>query len=72
MTHHEVYKWFSLYFPEKAKLVIEWFPSGKNRIRVRDTNRKEFIFTYRNAKDWRFETLDSFIKYTMEGEKRNG
>lgn len=63
MTHNEVFKQFQISFPSYVGAKIDtWFPNGKNSIRVRQTNGKEFIFTFNNHKDWRFETIDSFIK----------
>lgn len=70
MLHNEVMKWFELYFPDYAKDKIDvWFPNGKNSIRIRQKNGQEFIFTYYNQKDWRFETIASFLK-RMKGGKR--
>ena len=62
MVHEEVFKWFELYFPDYAKERVEcWFPNGKNSIRLRQTNKQEFIFTYNGKNNWRFETLKSFL-----------
>ena len=62
MVHQEVFKWFTLYFPDYAKERIEcWFPNGKNSIRLRQTNKQEFIFTYNGKNNWRFETIKSFL-----------
>ncbi len=67
MAHGDVYKWFELYFPNYAGGNVEiWFPNGKNSIRVRQTNKQEFIFTYNRKDDWRFETAKSFIKEGKE------
>ena len=55
MSHAEVYKAFRQYFP----------------IRVREANGDEFIFSFNNGKDWKFETIDSFLN-GKKGEKRNG
>ena len=67
MAHGDVSKWFELYFPNYAGENVEiWFPNGKNSIRVRQTNKQEFIFTYNGKDDWRFETAKSFIKEGKE------
>ena len=57
MSHSEVYKWFELYFPQYAGDKVEsWFQNGKNSIRIRQKNHQEFIFTFNNERNWRFET----------------
>ena len=68
VLHTEVYKWFKLYFPSFADHVETWFPNGKNSIRVRQTNKQEFIFTYNGPKNWCFETVESFLKRTKGGK----
>lgn len=73
MTHNEVFKRFELYFELFAgDRVAVWFPNGKNSIRIRQKNGAEFIFTFNSHKDWKFETIDSFIKSTTKGGKTNG
>lgn len=67
MIHQEVYKWFELYFPQYAKHVVEWFPNGKNSVRVRQSNRQDFIFTYNGKNDWCFETVESHIRKMRGG-----
>ena len=63
MTQKEVLKWFELYFPEYAGDKIDtWFPNGKNSIRIRQTNKQEFIFTFVDTSNWKFETINSFMK----------
>ncbi|MFA7097643.1 MAG: methionyl-tRNA synthetase [Gammaproteobacteria bacterium] len=70
MTHNKVFEWFNLYFPIYAGDKIDtWFPNGKNSLRVRQTNGQEFIFTFNGHKDWKFETIDSFIKHATKGGK---
>lgn len=70
MVHTDVYKWFALYFPNYAGgNVDKWFLNGRNSIRVRQTNGQEFIFTYNGQKDWRFETIDSFLNEAKGGKR---
>lgn len=70
MTHGDIFKWFELYFPNySGEAVDAWFPNGKNSIRIRQKNRQEFVFTYNGSKNWRFETLDSFMA-DLKGEKK--
>lgn len=67
MVHSQVIKMFSLKFPMYDGQRKEWFSNGKNSVRVRLKNGQEFVFTYNAPNDWRFETVDSFIKQ-MRGE----
>lgn len=60
MSHNEIYQMFTLQFPDY--MVKEWFPNGRNSIRIRQKNAQEFVFTYLSKTDWRFETIDSYIK----------
>ena len=61
MVHTEVYKIFKKLLPAYAEQSTEYFPNGKNSIRVR-INHGDYIFTYSCAADWKFETIDSFLK----------
>lgn len=70
MTHREVLDWFKLYFPQFAEHVEAWFPNGKNSIRIRQTNHQDFIFTYNSKKDWRFETVDSYVQQLRKEIKK--
>lgn len=45
--------------------------NGKNSIRIRKTNGQEFIFSLREPKAWKFETIDQFLA-DMKGEKKHG
>lgn len=68
MLQKDVYKWFRLYFPNYDKPDNTWFPNGRNSVRIRQSNGQEFVFTYNGTKDWRLETIDSFIRH-LKGEK---
>lgn len=67
MTHVEVYKQFDSMFPEISKHVEEWFPNGKNSVRVRIKSGSDFVFTYNDWNDWCYETVDSFIRKLRGG-----
>ena len=70
MSHSEVYKWFELYFPQYAGDNVEtWFQNGKNSIHIRQKNHQEFIFTFNNEGNWRFETVESFMNGLRGGKK---
>lgn len=69
MIHKEVYKQFEFYLPLFAQNVEVWFPNGKNSIRVRQTDKREFIFTYDGQRRWIFETVENFLN-RMKGERK--
>lgn len=63
MTHKTVLLKFKLLFPQYAGTMTQWFPNGDNSVRVRfHQHRNDMIFTYNSMKDWKLETVDSFIK----------
>lgn len=63
MTHHQIWEIFKKLFPLYAEASTEWFTNGKGSIRVRLLNpRQDFVFTYINNKEWKFETIDSYLK----------
>lgn len=64
MIHTQVYGFFQTCLPDQAKEVKEYFPNGK-------TNGQEFIFSLREPKAWKFETIDQFL-VDMKGEKKHG
>lgn len=67
MSHVIIFKQFTKHFPVWADQVKEWFPNGKNSIRVRLTVNTCYIFTWNGIEDWCLETVDSYIK-NMKGE----
>ena len=71
MSHSEVMKWFENYFPDYSGDRIDvWFQNGRNSIRIRQKNGQEFIFTYHSQKDWRFETITSFLNGMKGGKSK--
>lgn len=64
MIHTQVYGFFQTCLPDQAKEVKEYFPNGK-------INGQEFIFSLREPKAWKFETIDQFLA-DMKGEKKHG
>lgn len=67
MSQKEVFNKFKYYFPKFAEASEMWFPNGKNSVRVRLNNRKEIVFTFNSELDWRFETVESFMKNMLKG-----
>lgn len=68
MLQHEIYKLFCDRFPEYCRPDDIWFPNGKNSVRIRQSNGQELVFTYHSRKNWRLETVESFIS-RLKGEK---
>lgn len=70
MTHNQIDKFFRSLFPAYYNSVEVWFPNGKNSIRVRLRGLPdEFIFTYINDKEWKFETVGNYLNDIKKGEK---
>jgi hypothetical protein len=67
MTHLQVINIFKSKFSLYSNHIKEWFPNGKNSVRIRLKNGQEFVFTHNTPSDWCFETIDSFIK-RLRGE----
>lgn len=71
MTHSKLIELFKIYFPLYAGDALSaWFPNGKNSVRIRQKNGKEFIFSFNSDLEWRFETVDSFLKNRKEINKK--
>lgn len=71
MSHSEVMKWFEYYFPDYAGERIDvFFPNGRNSIRIRQKNGQEFIFTYHSQKEWKLETITSFLNGMKGGKSK--
>lgn len=62
MPHKDVFVIFKKLFPPYAEKVTEWFPNGRNsvRVRIKETH-QDFVFTYQSNKEWRFETAENFV-----------
>lgn len=71
MIHSQVYGYFIKCLPDQAKEVKEYFPCGKNSIRVRKANGREFVFSIKESKVWKFETIEYFLA-GMRGETKYG
>ena len=71
MTHKDLLKIFEQLLPNYSGIKISaWFPNGRNSIRIRHNNKREYVFTYNGPNDWIFKTLDSFLK--KMGGNKNG
>jgi hypothetical protein len=61
MVHTELIKKFIGVYPITMEEIKCWFPNGKNSIRVRLTIDVDLIFTYHSKKNWKIETVDSWL-----------
>ena len=71
MIYDEVYGLYKECLPDRAADTKEYFPNGKNSIRVRQNNGQDFVFTFIEPGSWKFETIDEFIA-GMKGETKHG
>lgn len=64
MTHDVIFSYFRKCIPRISKMtkIEEWFPNGKNSIRVRFEDQEEYVFTYYGDNDWSLETVGCFIR----------
>lgn len=62
MVSLNVFKRLLEVIPIAAEDVDCWFPNGKNSIRVRSKVYGEFIFTYKNKKEWKLESVESYLE----------
>lgn len=70
MTKDGIYRIFKNYFPNFVwDRTATWYPNGRDSIRVKNAAGEELIFTYSSEKNWRLETIDSFLE-KMKGETK--
>lgn len=60
MPHDEVLGHFLKLMHAPRGDVHEWWPAGKNQVRVLMKFQTEYVFCYNNLKDWRLETITAF------------
>lgn len=65
MLHEDLYNnVFKPLFPQYDKKVVEFYPNGKNSIRVHLTLGYDVIFSYKEdsiSNEWCLESIESFI-----------
>ena len=67
MSHTDVWKIFKELFPFLREKVTEYFPTGRNAIRVRLGNpNNDYVFTYNDKNEWCFETVENYIKTKIQ------
>ena len=70
MTHNDIIEAFKDRFPGSVEDIETIFQNGKNSIRVRFTNKNEFVFTYYDNSTWCLETVKHHLerKFNLKGE----
>lgn len=61
MTHNKVFEDFKERLPICINKITEWFPNGKDSIRVRFNNGKDYIYTI-DEHGFNFESKEHFIE----------
>ncbi len=67
MVASKVFECFKDRLPVYAEQTTDYFPNGKNSIRIRQANGQEFIFSINGPKMWKLETMDQFLS-GMKGD----
>lgn len=62
MVHSKVFECFQEHLPAFAEKVETYFPNGKNSIRVRQKDGKEFIFSFNGEKLGGLKLSTSFLQ----------
>lgn len=70
--HSDIFNMFMNFFGfslVKDVKVEVYFPCGYNTIRVRLTNKTEYVFRYTSINNWSLETIDSHLMKMAEKRK---
>jgi hypothetical protein len=62
MLHKTIFERYAKIFTRDVEDVEVWHPNGFGSVRIRFRNKEEYVFSYVNDSNWRYETLDNFIK----------
>jgi hypothetical protein len=62
MSHANLFEEYRQLFKIDESLIEEWFPCGKDSIRVRFTDGKEVIWTLKGPENWSIESVEHFCK----------
>lgn len=62
MIHNRIYEKFKSMTEFGNTNVTEWFPNGRNSVRLRIKGcHSEMIFTFNGENKWSYETIDNYI-----------
>lgn len=71
MNHNDIYEAYKNIMPIYEERTVIWFANGPHSIRVRLDSDEDYAFTYLTERNWKFETIDSFIDNMTKGGKSN-
>ena len=72
MNHKMIFEHFSMLLPTYSYSVDSWFPNGPGSIMIRSKYQMgEYIFSYKSATEWAFETIDSYTNKLKERKKND-
>lgn len=66
MPHNEIYERFKILFPLYPIGASLWSPAGEDAIRIKLDKHMQFIFTFKGDRNWKFETIDSFLNSQLK------
>lgn len=66
MNHNELFKKYKEIFQANDADIDVWFPNGKDSVRVRYKDKREFVFTYSKSDEWCIQTIKEFLKSTRK------
>lgn len=69
MFHKEVLVRFKKICGVEDENIKEWFPNGKNSVRVELKNGFQYVLTFNSVKDWCLETRVSYENRLSEKAK---
>ena len=69
MLHKNIIQIYNPLFSTAFGDITEWFPNGRDSVRIRTDMHRELIFTYHNETNWCLETVNSYCDH-MKGDKK--
>lgn len=66
MIHTIIIEIFKQNFPQYKDNITEWYPNGKNSIRVKLKDKTEIVYTHNSDRNWSLESKKHFINKLNE------
>ena len=61
-NHEDLFEEYRQLCHVDDKYILEWFPCGKDSIRVKFTDGKEVIWTLKGPENWSIESVEHFCR----------